>query len=128
MCHLRLALNCISCDNKVCYSLYSRSTQVYQVYARRTPQEAHSILKKHGADYVILENSICYSRQPSGCKLKDILDIDNGHVIEGGQPEPGLTFTNVPRFCEAIKYDHKNFGRYFKKVFENRTFYLYKVL
>jgi hypothetical protein len=102
--------------------------QVYQVYARKTPQEVNSILKKHGADYIILENSICYSRQSPGCKLKDILDMDNGHVIEGGQPEPGLKFTDIPRFCAAIKYDYKHFAKYFKKVFENRTFYLYKVL
>ena len=49
-------------------------------------------------------------------------------MIEDGQLEEGLQFTNVPRFCKAIKKDIQNFSPYFKKVFENRTFYLYKLL
>ena len=60
--------------------------------------------------------------------MPDVIDLDNGHVIEGGQSDPDLKYTSVPRFCNAIKYDQKNFQSYFKKVFENRTFYIYKVL
>ena len=87
----------------------------------------HDILKIHGTNYIILENSICYSRSEVGCKLTDILDVDNGHVIEGGQSE-GLTQSDVPRFCHAIKQNHESFARYFQKVFENKTFYIYQVL
>ncbi|XP_048578041.1 probable C-mannosyltransferase DPY19L3 [Nematostella vectensis] len=108
--------------------LRMRTKQVYQVYARRTPQEVHEILITHGANYVILENSICYSRMRRGCKLSDILDMDNGHVIEGGQPREGSRDPSVPRFCDAIKRDDSAFRRYFRLVFENRTFYMYKVL
>lgn len=59
--------------------------QVYQVYARRSPEEVHSILRAAGADYVVLENSICYERRHRrGCRLRDLLDLANGHV--GGAP------------------------------------------
>lgn len=102
--------------------------QVYQIYAKRSPQEVHKILRQHGTDYIILENSICLSQGDQGCRLIDILDLDNGHVIDGGQLEEGLQHTRVPRFCKAIKRDVKSFSPYFKKVFENRTFYLYKLL
>ncbi|XP_078373794.1 protein C-mannosyl-transferase DPY19L3-like isoform X1 [Oculina patagonica] len=108
--------------------LRERTKQVYQIYARRTPKEVFEILRQHGTDYIILENSICLSQQEKGCRLKDLLDLDNGHVIEGGQMEEGLQLTSVPRFCKAIKTDVKSFSPYFKKVFENRTFYLYKLL
>jgi hypothetical protein len=86
------------------------------------------ILKKHGTNYIILENSICYSRIEKGCKLKDILDYDNGHVIEDGEVEKGLVRSHVPRFCDAIKRDHAGFSPYFKKVFANRTFHVYKLV
>ena len=55
--------------------------QVYQVYARRSPEEVHAILRAAGADYVVLENSICYERRHKrGCRLRDLLDLANGHV------------------------------------------------
>lgn len=55
--------------------------QVYQVYARRSPEEVYDILRAVGADYVVLENSICYERRHRrGCRLRDLLDLANGHV------------------------------------------------
>ncbi|XP_028411451.1 probable C-mannosyltransferase DPY19L3 [Dendronephthya gigantea] len=105
-----------------------RTKDIYQIYARRTPKDVYDILKKHGTNYIILENSICYSRLDKGCKLKDILDYDNGHVIEDGEQERGLVRSHVPRFCDAIKRDDARFSRYFKKVFENRTFYVYRLV
>ena len=74
-----------------------------------------------------MENSICYSKQEKGCKLKDVLDYDNGHVIEDGEVERGLVRSPVPRFCDAIKWDDDGFSSYFTKVFENKTFYVYKL-
>lgn len=105
-----------------------RTKDIYQIYARRTPRDVYMILKKHGTNYIILENSICYSRIEKGCKLKDILDYDNGHVIEDGEVEKGLVRSHVPRFCDAIKRDHAGFSPYFKKVFANRTFHVYKLV
>jgi len=104
--------------------LRQRTKDVYQIYARKTPRDVHRILKSHGTNYIILENSICYSRAERGCRLVDILDIDNGEAVldNPGDTKPGQT----PRFCHAIKYD-KSFTNYFTKVFENPTFYLYKL-
>lgn len=55
--------------------------QVYQIYAKRSPEDVHALLRSFGADYVILEDSICYERRHQrGCRLRDLLDIANGHV------------------------------------------------
>jgi len=104
--------------------LRERTKQVYQIYARRPPNEVYEILRQHGTDYIILENSICLSQQDKGCRLFDILDLDNGLEIDSDPLEDGI----APRFCRAIKTDVQSFSRYFKKVFENRTFYMYKLL
>ncbi|XP_043382397.1 probable C-mannosyltransferase DPY19L3 isoform X2 [Chelonia mydas] len=64
-------------------SLRERTKQVYQVYAKRSPEDVYSILKSFGTNYVILEDSICYERRHSrGCRLRDLLDIANGHGDE----------------------------------------------
>lgn len=104
-------------ENKL---LRQRTKEVYQIYARRLPHEVHEILKKHGSTHIILEHSVCLSRQERGCRLKDVLDIDNGMEIDG--------ISGPPRFCEAIRYDKMRFKKYFELVFENKTFYLYRVL
>lgn len=55
--------------------------QIYQIYAKRSPGDVHGILRSFGTDYVILEDSICYERRHSrGCRLRDLLDVANGHV------------------------------------------------
>jgi len=62
--------------------------QVYQIYAKRSPEDVHALLRSFGADYVILEDSICYERRHQrGCRLRDLLDIANGHVSLS--PRPG---------------------------------------
>ena len=51
------------------------------MYAVQSPEVVFSILKKYEADYLILEESICLSPpKANNCSLKEILDIDNGHV------------------------------------------------
>lgn len=55
--------------------------KVYQIYAKRSPEEVHSLLRSFGTDFVILEDSICYERRHQrGCRLRDLLDVANGHV------------------------------------------------
>ncbi|OBS77179.1 hypothetical protein A6R68_16340 [Neotoma lepida] len=62
-------------------SLRERTQAVYQIYAKRSPEEVHSLLRSFGADFVILEDSICYERRHQrGCRLRDLLDVANGHV------------------------------------------------
>lgn len=70
--------------------------QVYQVYARQSPEEVHAILRATGADYVVLENSICYERRHRrGCRLRDLLDLANGHV-------GGIYLTGLFGLCVSI--------------------------
>lgn len=63
-----------------------RRPQVYQVYARRPPEEVHALLRALGTDFVILEDSICFERRHQrGCRLRDLLDVANGHVSAGSR-------------------------------------------
>uniref|UniRef100_A0A8D0DUZ2 Dpy-19 like C-mannosyltransferase 3 n=1 Tax=Salvator merianae TaxID=96440 RepID=A0A8D0DUZ2_SALMN len=86
-------------------SLRERTKQVYQVYAKRSPEDVYNILRSFNTNFVILEDSICYERRHSrGCRLRDLLDIDNGHIMDGpGKDDPDLKPSAYPRFCEGIK-------------------------
>ncbi|PWA17319.1 hypothetical protein CCH79_00014409 [Gambusia affinis] len=109
--------------------LRERTRQVYQVYARRSPEEVYDILRAVGADYVVLENSICYERRHRrGCRLRDLLDLANGHIMDGpGENEPDLVPASHPRFCEAIKTDDAAYSALFTRTFQNKTFYVYRL-
>ncbi|KAM8893619.1 protein C-mannosyl-transferase DPY19L3 isoform 1-T1 [Spinachia spinachia] len=109
--------------------LRERTKQVYQVYARRSPEEVHGILRAIGADYVVLENSICYEKRHSrGCRLRDLLDLANGHIMDGpGENDPDLLPASYPRFCEAIKMETEAYGTLFTRTFQNKTFHVYRV-
>ncbi|XP_028257996.1 probable C-mannosyltransferase DPY19L3 isoform X2 [Parambassis ranga] len=109
--------------------LRERTRQVYQVYARRSPEEVHDILRSAGADYVVLENSICYERRHRrGCRLRDLLDLANGHIMDGpGDNNPDLIPSAHQRFCEAIKTDTAAYSALFTRTFQNKTFYVYRL-
>ncbi|XP_030269038.1 probable C-mannosyltransferase DPY19L3 isoform X1 [Sparus aurata] len=109
--------------------LRERTRQVYQVYARRSPEEVHAILRAAGADYVVLENSICYERRHRrGCRLRDLLDLANGHIMDGpGENDPDLVPSPHPRFCETIKTDTAAYTSLFTRTFQNKTFHVYRV-
>ncbi|XP_077569978.1 protein C-mannosyl-transferase DPY19L3 [Stigmatopora nigra] len=109
--------------------LRDRTQQVYQVYARRSPQEVHGILREMGADYVVVENSICYERRHQrGCRLRDLLDLANGHIMDGeGVNDQDLVAAAHPRFCDAVKSESPEYGVFFKRTFRNKTFHVYRV-
>ncbi|XP_069565963.1 protein C-mannosyl-transferase DPY19L3 isoform X2 [Brachyistius frenatus] len=109
--------------------LRERTRQVYQVYARQSPEEVYDILRAVGADYVVLENSICYERRHRrGCRLRDLLDLANGHIMDGpGENEPDLVPAAHPRFCETIKTDTAAYTALFTRTFQNKTFHVYRV-
>ncbi|XP_068174333.1 protein C-mannosyl-transferase DPY19L3 isoform X1 [Antennarius striatus] len=109
--------------------LRDRTRQVYQVYAQRSPEDVHSILRAAGADYVVLENSICYERRHRrGCRLRDLLDLSNGHIMDGpGENDPDLISAPHPRFCEAIKTDAAAYTSLFTRLFQNKTFHVYRL-
>ncbi|XP_070581349.1 protein C-mannosyl-transferase DPY19L3-like [Ptychodera flava] len=109
--------------------LREKTFQVYQYYGRRSPEEVYDIHKSIGTDYIILEDSICYSGGPPGCRLPDLIDIANGHVVEGIKDREGLVVPLYGRFCDKIR-QRKNaeYTKFFKLVFKNDTFHVYKVL
>ncbi|KAF4793538.1 hypothetical protein TURU_110042 [Turdus rufiventris] len=110
-------------------NLRERTKQIYQIYAKRSPGDVHGILRSFGTDYVILEDSICYERRHSrGCRLRDLLDVANGHIMDGlGENEPDLKPSLYPRFCEEIKKNLPAYTMYFTRVFQNKTFHVYKL-
>ncbi|XP_021263961.1 probable C-mannosyltransferase DPY19L3 isoform X1 [Numida meleagris] len=109
--------------------LRERTKQIYQIYAKRSPEDVYRILRSFSTDYVILEDSICYERRHSrGCRLRDLLDIANGHIMDGlGENEPDLKPSLYPRFCEEIKKNLPSYTIHFTRVFQNKTFHVYKL-
>uniref|UniRef100_A0A8I3MIT0 Dpy-19 like C-mannosyltransferase 3 n=4 Tax=Canis lupus TaxID=9612 RepID=A0A8I3MIT0_CANLF len=110
-------------------SLRERTKAVYQIYAKRSPEDVHALLRSFGTDYVILEDSICYERRHQrGCRLRDLLDVANGHMMDGpGENDPDLKLAGHPRFCEEIKRNLPPYTAYFTRVFQNKTFHVYKL-
>ncbi|XP_075392380.1 protein C-mannosyl-transferase DPY19L3 isoform X1 [Tenrec ecaudatus] len=110
-------------------SLRERTKAVYQIYAKRSPEDVHALLRSFGTDYVILEDSICYERRHRrGCRLRDLLDVANGHMMDGpGENEPDLQAAGHPRFCEEIKRNLPPYTAHFTRVFQNKTFHVYKL-
>ncbi|KAM6325023.1 protein C-mannosyl-transferase DPY19L3 isoform 2-T3 [Podargus strigoides] len=110
-------------------NLRERTKQIYQIYAKRSPEDVYRILRSFGTDYVILEDSICYERRHSrGCRLRDLLDIANGHIMDGlGENAPDLKPSLYPRFCEEIKKNLPSYTLHFTRVFQNKTFHVYKL-
>ncbi|KFO81356.1 putative C-mannosyltransferase DPY19L3 [Cuculus canorus] len=110
-------------------NLRERTKQIYQIYAKRSPEDVYRILRSFGTDYVILEDSICYERRHSrGCRLRDLLDRANGHIMDGlGENEPELKPSLYPRFCEEIKKNLPSYTVHFTRVFQNKTFHVYKL-
>ncbi|XP_078400526.1 protein C-mannosyl-transferase DPY19L3 isoform X1 [Cetorhinus maximus] len=109
--------------------LRERTKQIYQIYSRNSPEEVYSILRLYGTDYILLEDSICYERRHNrGCRLRDLLDIANGHVMDGpGANDPDLKPSPYPRFCDEIKSSKPPYTIYFSRVFKNKTFHVYKL-
>ncbi|VTJ62923.1 Hypothetical predicted protein [Marmota monax] len=110
-------------------SLRERTKAVYQIYAKRSPEDVHALLRSFGTDYIILEDSICYERRHHrGCRLRDLLDVANGHMMDGpGENDPDLKPADHPRFCEEIKRNLPPYVAHFTRVFQNKAFHVYKL-
>uniref|UniRef100_A0A665TJP6 Dpy-19 like 4 n=1 Tax=Echeneis naucrates TaxID=173247 RepID=A0A665TJP6_ECHNA len=106
--------------------LLRRSEDTYQVYAMRSAEDIYKILMSQKTNYVIIEESICTELGPNrGCRIKDLLDISNGHVIhDKGEI---YSFSKHGRFCHEIKMNYSPYTNYFTRVFWNRSYHVYKV-
>ncbi|XP_034033725.1 probable C-mannosyltransferase DPY19L4 [Thalassophryne amazonica] len=107
-------------------SLLRRSEDTYQVYAMRSPEDIYKILTSHKTNYVIIEESICNEFIINkGCRIKDLLDISNGHVLyDKGEMH---SFSRHGRFCQEIKMNYSPYTNYFTRVYWSRSYHVYKV-
>uniref|UniRef100_A0A8C5E959 C-mannosyltransferase DPY19L4 n=1 Tax=Gouania willdenowi TaxID=441366 RepID=A0A8C5E959_GOUWI len=103
-----------------------RAEDTYQVYSMRSAEEVYKLLSSQKTNYVIIEESICNELALSkGCRIKDLLDISNGHVVfDKGEI---FSFTKNGRFCHEIKLNYSPYTNYFTRVFWNRLYHVYKV-
>lgn len=106
--------------------LLRRTEDPYQVYAMRSAEEVYKILTSQKTNYVIIEEAICNELSINrGCRIKDMLDISNGHVVfDKGEM---YSFSKHGRFCQEIKMNYSPYTNYFTRVFWNRSYHVYKV-
>jgi len=112
--------------------LRDRTRELYKIYGQFSPKEVHTTLNKYNSSYIILEDSICLAptsmRKTARCTLNEIVDLTYGFIPEDGIREPkNLVKSKYPRFCDEIRHNSPSYTKYFRKVFENRTFRVYKV-
>ncbi|XP_030003736.1 probable C-mannosyltransferase DPY19L4 [Sphaeramia orbicularis] len=107
-------------------SLLKKSEDPYQVYAMRSAEEVYKILTSQKTNYVIIEDAICNELSLNrGCRIKDLLDISNGHVVyDKGEIH---SLSKHGRFCHEIKMNYSPYTNYFTRVFWNRSYHVYKV-
>ncbi|KAI8792141.1 C-mannosyltransferase DPY19L3 isoform X1 [Biomphalaria glabrata] len=108
--------------------LRQKTKQLYQIYGKQPPEHVHNILKKYNSNYIILEDSICRAPSREGCRTPDIVDIDNGVMPDDYFKIPDLIVSKTPRFCEMVRHQTQEYAKFFKAVFQNKTFRIYKVL
>ncbi|XP_077873027.1 putative C-mannosyltransferase DPY19L4 isoform X6 [Ictidomys tridecemlineatus] len=63
--------------------LLKRNENIYQIYSKRSAEDIYKILTSYKANYLIVEDAICNEvGTMRGCRVKDLLDVANGHEIE----------------------------------------------
>uniref|UniRef100_H3CF34 Dpy-19 like 4 n=2 Tax=Tetraodon nigroviridis TaxID=99883 RepID=H3CF34_TETNG len=108
-------------------NLLKRTEDVtYQVYGMKSAEEIYKLLTSHKTNYVIIEEAICNElRINKGCRIKDLLDVANGHVVyDRGEM---YSFSKYGRFCQEIKLNYSPYKNYFTRVFWNRSYHVYKL-
>ncbi|XP_026883663.2 probable C-mannosyltransferase DPY19L4 isoform X3 [Electrophorus electricus] len=107
-------------------SLLQRSESTYQVYAMRSAEEVYKLLTAQQSSFVIVEEELCNQMSSvRGCRIKDLLDYANGHVVyDKGET---YTFAKYGRFCHEIKMNYSPYTNYFTRVFWNRSYHVYRV-
>ncbi|XP_019487565.1 PREDICTED: probable C-mannosyltransferase DPY19L4 isoform X2 [Hipposideros armiger] len=106
--------------------LLKRNENIYQIYSKRSAEDIYKILTSYKANYLIVEDAICNEvGTMRGCRVKDLLDIANGHVVceEGGK----LTYSKYGRFCHEVKINYSPYVNYFTRVYWNRSYFVYKI-
>lgn len=107
-------------------NLLRRTEDTYQAYAMRSAEDVYKLLTSQKTNYMVIEESICNELTVNkGCRIKDLLDISNGHVVyDKGEI---YSFSKHGRFCHEIKLNYSPYTNYFTRVFWNRSYHVYKV-
>ncbi|XP_057592983.1 probable C-mannosyltransferase DPY19L4 [Hippopotamus amphibius kiboko] len=106
--------------------LLKRNENIFQIYSKRSAEDIYKILTSYKANYLIVEDAICNEvGTMRGCRVKDLLDIANGHVVceEGDK----LTYSKHGRFCHEVKINYSPYVNYFTRVYWNRSYFVYKI-
>ncbi|XP_068602912.1 probable C-mannosyltransferase DPY19L4 [Brachionichthys hirsutus] len=108
------------------FNLLKRTEETYQVYGMRSAEDVYKILTSQKTNYMIIEETLCNELcLNKGCRVKDLLDISNGHVVyDKGEI---YSFSRHGRFCQEIKLNYSPYTNYFTRVFWNRSYHVYKV-
>uniref|UniRef100_A0A8D2PQ85 Dpy-19 like 4 n=1 Tax=Zosterops lateralis melanops TaxID=1220523 RepID=A0A8D2PQ85_ZOSLA len=106
--------------------LLKRNENIYQIYSKRSAEDIYKILTSYKANFLVIEDSICNEVGPArGCRVKDLLDIANGHVVcEEGD---NYAYSKYGRFCHEIKMNYSPYVNYFTRVYWNRSYFVYKI-
>ncbi|XP_042319951.1 probable C-mannosyltransferase DPY19L4 isoform X2 [Sceloporus undulatus] len=106
--------------------LQKRNENIFQIYSKRSADDIYKILTSYKATYLVIEDSICNEVGPvRGCRVKDLLDIANGHVYY--EESDGYGYSKYGRFCQEIKMNYSPYVNYFTRVYWNRSYYVYKI-
>ncbi|KAM4026771.1 putative C-mannosyltransferase DPY19L4 [Anomaloglossus baeobatrachus] len=106
--------------------LMKRNEDMYQLYSMRSAEDIYKILTTYKASYVVLEESICNELfKMNNCRVKDLLDIGNGHVVI--EDEDIFAYLEYGRFCQEIKTNYLPYVNYFTRVYWNRSYFIYKI-
>ncbi|GAB1605595.1 probable C-mannosyltransferase DPY19L3 isoform X1 [Argonauta hians] len=107
--------------------LRHKTRMLYQMYGRKPPEEVHQILRRYKTTHIILEDSICLAPPRGGCRTPDLIDVANGELPDDVSERPGLVKNSRPRFCIEVRRGGHTYSKYFRLVFENRTFRVYRL-
>ncbi|XP_026546562.1 probable C-mannosyltransferase DPY19L4 isoform X2 [Notechis scutatus] len=106
--------------------LQKRNENIFQIYSKRSAEDIYKILTSYKATYLVIEDSICNEVGPMrGCRVKDLLDIANGHVYYDENDSSG--YSKYGRFCQEIKMNYSPYVNYFTRVYWNRSYLVYKI-
>ncbi|KAM9023448.1 putative C-mannosyltransferase DPY19L4 isoform 2-T2 [Ara ararauna] len=106
--------------------LLKRNENIYQIYSKRSAEDIYKILTSYKANFLIIEDSICNEVGPvRGCRVKDLLDIANGHVV--CEEDDSYADSKYGRFCHEIKMNYSPYVNYFTRVYWNRSYFVYKI-
>uniref|UniRef100_A0ACB8FFI3 Uncharacterized protein n=1 Tax=Sphaerodactylus townsendi TaxID=933632 RepID=A0ACB8FFI3_9SAUR len=106
--------------------LHKRNENIFQIYSKRSAEDIYKILTSYKATYLVIEDSICNEVGPvRGCRIKDLVDIANGHVY--CEESDSYGYSKYGRFCQEIKMNYSPYVNYFTRVYWNRSYFVYKI-